>query len=184
MTNPLASWRLPKGVWSYALADYGAAVLSWGLFVVFRRMVIEGRPMEWSVFLADSFKYSIVVVPIVWLLVYVVLDSYHHIYRLSRLRELARTLMATLIGGLLLFFTVLLDDLVNYLGGYQAYYRALGGLMSIHFVCALTARWLVLTAAHRRCRSGRFAFKTLVIGQHPKSLEFNLDLMGRSVLLG
>lgn len=184
MTNPFAAWRFPKGVGLYALADYGAAVLSWALFVVFRREVIEGRPMEWSVFQAASFQYSIVVVPIIWMLVYIVLDSYHHIYRLSRLREMARTLMATLIGGLLLFFTVLLDDLVNYLGGYQAYYRALGGLMSIHLFCALTVRLLVLSIAHQRIRSGRFAFNTLMIGQHPKSLEIYEDLQGRSKRLG
>lgn len=184
MTNPLASWRFPKGVWMYALADYGAAVLSWGLFVVFRREVIEGRPIEWSVFQVNSFQYSILVVPIIWMLVYIVLDSYHHIYRLSRLRELARTLMATLIGGLLLFFTVLLDDLVNYLGGYQAYYCALGGLMGIHFLCAISVRLLILTMANRRIRSGHFAFNTLVIGQHPKSLEIYQDLMERSERLG
>lgn len=168
----------------YALADYGAAVLSWVLFVWFRRVTIEGRPMEWQVIEAASFQYSIVVVPIIWMLVYVVLDSYQHIYRLSRLQEFARTLMATLIGGLLLFFTVLLDDLVNYLGGYQAYYRALGGLMGIHFFCTITVRLLLLTAAHRRIRSGRFAFNTLVIGQHPKALELYQDLMSRSEQLG
>ena len=184
MTNTFTSWRLPKGVLGYALADYGAAVLSWLLFVYFRRTVIEGRLMEWAVFEAPSFHYSIVVVPIVWMLVYIVLDSYHHVYRLSRLTELARTLMATLIGGLLLFFTVLLDDLVNYLGGYQGYYRALGGLMGIHLCCALTVRMVLLSLFHHRLRAGKFAFNTLIIGQHPQSLELLQERKGQVARLG
>lgn len=176
--------RLPKGVVLYALADYGAAVLSWLLFVLVRRMVIEGRPFDERLFQEANFQYSLAVVPIVWMLVYVVLDSYHHIYRLSRLTEFSRTLLATLLGGLLLFFTILLDDLVNYLGGYQGYYRALGSLMGIHLLCAASMRMLLLTIANRQIRSGRYSFNTLVIGQHPHSKEVYQDITTREEKLG
>lgn len=180
----MKSWRLPKGVVLYALADYLAAVISWVLFVLVRRMSIEGRPFDERLFQDASFQYSLVVVPIIWMLVYIVLDSYHHIYRLSRLTEFSRTLLATLLGGLLLFFTILLDDLVNYLGGYQGYYRALASLIGIHLLCAASMRMVVLTMANRRIRSGRYAFNTLVIGQHASSLEVYQDITTREEKLG
>ncbi len=177
-------WRLPKGVIYYALADYLAALLSWVLFVLVRRMTIEGRPFDERLFQDANFQYSLLVVPVVWMLVYVVLDSYHHVYRLSRLTEFSRTLLATFLGSLLLFFTILLDDLVNYLGGYQGYYRALASLMGIHLLCAASVRMAFLTIANRRIRSGRYAFNTLVIGQHSKSLEVYQDINTRAEKLG
>lgn len=180
----MKSWRLPKGVVLYALADYLAAVLSWVLFVLVRRMSIEGRPFDERLFQDASFQYSLLVVPIVWMLVYIILDSYHHIYRLSRLTEFSRTLLATLLGGLLLFFTILLDDLVNYLGGYQGYYRALASLMGIHLCCASSMRMLLLTIANRRIRSGQYTFNTLVIGQHLSSKAIYEDITTRKRKLG
>ena len=178
------SWRLPKGVVVYALADYIAAVISWVLFVLVRRMSIEGRPFDERLFQDPNFQYSLAAVPIVWMLVYVVLDSYHHIYRLSRLTEFARTLLATFLGSLLLFFTVLLDDLVNYLGGYQGYYRALASLIGIHMLCAVSVRMIILTIAHRHIRLGRYTFNTLVIGQHSNSRELYQDIITREEKLG
>jgi exopolysaccharide biosynthesis polyprenyl glycosylphosphotransferase len=180
----MKSWQLPKGVIWYAVADYLAALLSWVLFVLVRRMTIEGRPFDERLFQDSNFLYSLLVVPVVWMLVYVIVDSYHHIYRLSRLTEFSRTLLATFLGSLLLFFTILLDDLVNYLGGYQGYYRALASLMGIHLLCSASVRMLILTLANRRIRSGRYVFNTLVIGQHPDSLEVYQDISTREEKLG
>lgn len=180
----MKSWRLPKGVVLYALADYLAAIISWVLFVLVRKMAIEGRSFDERLFQDVNFQYSLIVVPLVWMLVYIILDSYHHIYRLSRLTEFSRTLLATLLGGLLLFFTILLDDLVNYLGGYQGYYRALASLMGLHLLCAFSVRMLILTIAHRQIRSGHYAFNTLVIGQHPRSREVYQEVTARKEKLG
>lgn len=180
----MKSWRLPKGVLLYAFVDYISATLAWFLFVIFRRMVIEGRPFLSSIFQDDNFVYSMVVVPIIWIMVYIIFDSYRNIYRMSRLTEFARTCFSCLVGGLLLFFTILLDDLVNYLGGYNAYYLAFGSLLCIHFSCTIFFRILVLTIASNRIHSGKFSFNTVIIGKHPRMKPIYLDIIGRERQLG
>jgi exopolysaccharide biosynthesis polyprenyl glycosylphosphotransferase len=177
-------WRLPKGVLLYVFSDYLAAALAWLLFVIFRRVFIEGRTFS-SAYLHDTnFQYSMLLVPIIWIMVYIIFDSYHNIYRMSRLREIARTLFSSLLGVLLLFFTILLDDLVNYLGGYKSYYIAFAGLLVIHFCCTVLIRMLVLTYASRKIRSGKFAFNTMIIGRNPQVLDIYLDIISRKRQLG
>lgn len=180
----MKAWRLPKGVLLYALVDYITATLSWFLFVVFRREVIEARPFTTAVLTDSSFQYSMLVVPIIWLMVYIIFDSYRNIYRMSRLTEFARTLFSSLFGVLLLFFTILLDDLINYLGGYRGYYTAFLGLLSIHFFCTVFFRILVLTIASRRIRSGKFSFNTVIIGKHLDIAKIYDDITSRQQQLG
>lgn len=180
----MKSWRLPKGVLFYVLVDYLSATLSWCLFVIFRRIIIEARPLTPNIFSNSNFLYSLWIVPTIWLMVYIIFDSYHNVYRMSRLTEFTRTFFASLAGCLLLFFTILLDDLVNYLGGYRSYYLAFGGLFFIHFCCTAFFRILVLSIANRRIRSGKFSFNTLVIGSHPKISEIYLDIIQRTRQLG
>lgn len=180
----MKSWRLPKGVLFYALADYLTATLAWFLFVVFRREIIEGRPFVSSVFLDSNFQYSMLVVPVIWIMVYIIFDSYRNIYRMSRLTEFARTIFSSLVGVLLLFFTILLDDLVNYLGGYKSYYLAFSGLLCIHFCCTVFFRMLVLTRASRKIRSGKFSFNTIIIGANPTITNVYLDIINRKRQLG
>jgi exopolysaccharide biosynthesis polyprenyl glycosylphosphotransferase len=180
----MKSWRLPQGILFYAFCDYITAAIAWFVFVIFRRVTVEGRPFSTSIFQDDNFLYSMLVVPGIWLMVYIIFDSYRNVYRMSRLTEFARTIFASLVGGLLLFFTVLLDDLVNYLGGYHAYYLAFGGLLSIHFSLTVFSRMLLLSIASRRIRSGKFAFNTLIVGRHPKIEEIYLDIVNRERQLG
>ncbi len=180
----MKSWRLPKGVLLYAIVDYLTATLSWLLFVIFRRIIIEARPFTSAYLYDTNFLYSMLVVPIIWIMVYIIFDSYHNIYRMSRLTEFTRTIFSSLVGGLLLFFTILLDDLVNYLGGYRSYYIAFSGLLCIHFSCTVFFRMLLLSMASRRIKSGKFSFNSLIIGRNPEGLEIYLDIISRKRQLG
>ena len=180
----MKSWRLPQGVLFYAFCDYLTAALSWFVFVIFRRIIIEGRPFSTSIFQDDNFLYSMLVVPGIWLMVYIIFDSYRNVYRMSRLTEFARTIFASLAGGLLLFFTILLDDLVNYLGGYHAYYLAFGGLLTIHFSLTVFSRMLLLSIANQRIRSGKVAFNTIIVGRHPKIEGIYSEIINREHRLG
>ena len=129
----MKSWRLPKGVLFYLFIDYLIASLSWFIFILFRRTILEARPLSYEIFDNDSFRYSMLVVPVIWIMVHIIFDSYRNVYRISRLAEIARTFFATFFGVFLLFFTILLDDLVNYMGGYKGYYLAFASLWAIQF---------------------------------------------------
>ncbi len=175
---------LPKGVALYILSDYLMAVLSWVVFVVFRRVYIEDREFYWQLFETQSFLYGLLIVPIIWVMFHIVFNSYRSVYRMSRLSELARTLLVSFAGALFLFFAILLDDLVNYMGGYRGYYLSFLGVMFFHFSLTAFARMVILTIASRRIKRGKFSFNTLFIGQHPKLEELYQEIKNQTHSLG
>jgi len=180
----MKSIRLPKGVLLYATADLFSAALTWLLFFIFRRTYIEMRPFTYEILSTKSFVQGIIVVPILWLMIHIIVDSYRNIYRMSRLTELTRTFFASFAGTLLIFFTIILDDLANYIGGYRGYYVAFLGLMFIHFFITAFFRMLLLNNASKRIKKGLFSFNTLFIGSNPKALEVYNDIMNRKDALG
>ena len=177
-------WRFPKGVLLYAMTDYVSAILSWFIFVVYRRIHIENRYFYWELFCTKEFIYGIILVPIILLMIHIIFDSYRNIYRMSRLSEIARTIIASLSGSLFLFFTIIIDDLTNYLGGYRGYYLAILGFFGIHFLLTIFFRMWHLNRASKRIKTGKFSFNTIFIGQHPKLEDLYLDIIHREHKLG
>ena len=180
----MKSWRLPKGVLFYIFIDYLIASLSWFIFILFRRTILEARPLSYEIFDNDSFCYSMLVVPVIWIMVHIIFDSYRNVYRMSRLAEIARTFFATFFGVFLLFFTILLDDLVNYMGGYKGYYLAFASLWAIQFGCTVFSRMLFLSIASYRIQNGKFSFNTLIIGSHENISPIYHDIINRKRQLG
>ena len=89
----------------YILLDYMAASLSWGLFYVYRKLSIEPEVFGYSIPLeiGPRFYLGVLGLPILWILLYYITGSYHHIYRKSRLRELGQTLLVAISGVIILF---------------------------------------------------------------------------------
>lgn len=175
--------HLPKGVAWYVFLDYLFSIIGWVLFVFYRRTVLEQRDWD-STVLNDNFWYSLATVPIIWILIFIVLDSYKNIYRLSRLNELARTLFSAILGAIFLFFTVIIDDLTNYMGGFNAYYYSIGTLFSIQFILISLSRLVYLSYAFAKVKNGVVSFNTIFIGKNQKAVDTYLDIVERKKRLG
>lgn len=176
--------KLPKGAWIYIIVDYLMAILSWYCFFTFRKVYIEGLRFSVDFIYDKNFFYGILIVPIIWLMVYLIFDSYRNTYRMSRMNEIFRTLATALIGSILLFFAIILDDLAYYTQGYKTYYTALFSLFLIHFALTLLGRMIVLTAASRRIKSGKVSFKTLIIGSNQNAVDVYKDIINRKKSIG
>ena len=97
----------------FIFADWLAAFLAWGLFFLYRKLVIEGQTYSPELFLKDQkFFYGILIIPIAWIITYALIGSYQNVYRKSRLKELGQTLFLSILGVLIIFFFLLLDDAV------------------------------------------------------------------------
>ena len=97
----------------FILADWLAAVLAWGLFFVYRKQFIEFQEFNFKIIAGDKqFFWGIIIIPICWVAAYALFGSYQNVYRRSRLRELGQTLYISVIGVLIIFFMLLLDDAV------------------------------------------------------------------------
>lgn len=164
----------------YKLADFLMALLAWGGFFVYRK-VLEGATLDASILNDWNFWYGIVLIPIGWLLLYSIFDYYHDIYRLSRFATLMRTFFLSLAGVTFLFFTLILDDFVT---NNHTYFDSFITLFILHFTCTATMRMILLTRASRRLKAGMITYNTLMIGGNQNALELYRDIMSRKKSLG
>ncbi len=170
-----------RDTWLYQSGDYLAAALAWALFFADRkRELYSSEP--WLDSLADlNFWGGVVLIPLAWLLLYSLFDRYRDIYRLSRLSTFFRTLLLSVLGVTLVFFALILDDIVN---DYRTYYRSYLLLLLLHFGLSVTLRMLILTWASRRLKAGRVGYATLIVGGNARALEMYRDISGRPKSLG
>ena len=164
----------------YGLADFLTAMLSWACFFLYRKS-LEGAPLDWSILDDANFWYGIVVIPTGWLLFYSIFDQYSDIYRLSRLATLTRTIFLSFFGVLILFFTLILDDVVT---NYKTYYNSFFTLFFLHFVLTATVRMVLLTRASQRLKAGLITYNTLLIGGNQNALELYQEISSRKKGLG
>ena len=98
-----------KQTLKYILCDTLAALLSWTALFAFRKLVLDPVPSQ---LLFDDANYylGLVVIPAGWLALYTILGTYRNVLRKARLKELLDTLLASLLGSVVIFFILLLDD--------------------------------------------------------------------------
>src|ERR1035438_4942839 len=97
----------------YLFFDYLAAFIAWSLFYSFRKVYIESYHFnQLPQFISDrKLIYGVIFIPLVWIVLYAITGTYNNIFRKSRLKELGQTLYISLIGVLVIFFALLLDDI-------------------------------------------------------------------------
>src|SRR5680860_61287 len=112
----------PLQVAKYLLFDFLAAALSWTIFFIYRKVVIEPQrfgidiPIEFT----KRFYLGLILIPIFWITIYYITGFYKNIYRRSRLIELGQTFIISIAGVIFIFFTLILDDFIH---SYKNYYQ-------------------------------------------------------------
>ena len=160
----------------YKWADYFCAMIAWGLFFAYRKMMIEKEENVSVIFQDINFWYGLIIIPIGWFLVYSLFDQYGDIHRHSRLKTLSRTFFLSFFGVLILFFTLILDDFVS---NYTTYYQSFLALFSFHFILTVVTRMFLLTAASRRIRQGMVKFNTIIIGGNSEALALYEEIISQ-----
>ena len=151
-------------VYLLVVMDWLFATLSWMLFYFFRKVGIEN--VEFNI--NESFYAGVVIVPLLWVLLFFLQGTYHDVKRLYRIKVFNLTFLASLIGSLIIFFTLLLDDEIN---GYQQYYRSVILLFVTYFTLTFVPRLIFVSIVVGRIHSGKYAFPTLLIGGSDKAVE-------------
>jgi len=117
----------------YVFSDWFSAALSWSLFYLFRKIYIEPQKFGYpiNIELDVRFFLGLALIPFFWLLIYYVTGYYRDVFRKSRLSELWQTIGNTLLGVIILFFTLVLDDVIK---TYSNYYISFATLFTFHFM--------------------------------------------------
>lgn len=160
----------------YLAFDFIAAVLAWVLFFTFRKFYIEHDP-DWYNNLIYNKKFYIgsALIPVFWCIIYYLQGNYDTPYRRSRLNEMANTFLTSLVGVLMLFFVLLLDDEVQ---NYRNYYKSFGVLFSLHFVLTAVPRLVLSSITNTHIHRRRMGFNTLLIGSNENAWKIYNEIEG------
>jgi len=146
----------------YAITDVLMAALAWALFYFVRKWLVNEEIISGGHLQFDyKLWLGVSLVPLGWLILYALVGTYNSLYKKSRLFEFTYTLICTLIGCILLFFLLILDDVKN---DYIYYYRAFLFLLAIHFTLTFMGRFVFLNIAKKQLVNGSVQFNTLMIG--------------------
>jgi len=172
-----------RQTYKYLLSDYITALLSWALFFTYRKTKIEPEaigheiPIEFN----SRFYLGLFIIPLFWLFLYNISGYYKNIYRKSRLADLGYTLWISLIGSIIIFFGLMLDD---YVGSYERFYIMIAVLFSSHLLLTYIPRYTLTTIKHRKIRSKEIGFKTIVIGSNQRAVDLFLNLQSKGFVSG
>src|SRR5690606_15691671 len=111
--------------------------------------------------LDGHFWLGLVAIPCCWVGLFLMIGGYSDVFRRFRTKELGQTLMASLIGSIVIFFALLLDDT---LADPTYYYRSFGTLFLLNFALLFLFRFLLTSRTVRRVHSGRIGFNTVLVG--------------------
>lgn len=125
---------------------------------------------------------SIFLIPAGWLMLFLLAGSYHRpVYVRSRLSEFTTTFICTLLGCLVLFFILVLDDKqVNY----PYYYKAFFTLFLCHLVFVWMGRSIILRIARKQLVSKKVWFNTVIIGNNATAMQVYHDIRKNQDILG
>ncbi len=154
----------------YLVADFFSASISWFLFFLYRKSLFypDLYLVKDEILSDPNLYYGITIIPLFWLVLYVIIGAYRKVYYKSRIKELAQTLIITLIGGLILFFALMLDDKVS---TYSDYYTSLLFFISVHFTITYLFRLLITTSKVRKVQARKIGFKTLLVGSNGSAVD-------------
>ncbi len=165
----------------YRAGDFLAASVAWACFFIYRKQLEQDELLLDQVWSDPKFLAGTLLIPVAWLLFYSLFDRYNDIYRLSRLSALIRTFFLSVLGVTVLFFALILDDVVS---EYTTFYKSYFVLLSLHFVLTASVRMSILTWASKRLKAGIVGYNTLVIGGNARALEVYQDITSRAKSLG
>lgn len=177
--------KAPLHIRSYVLFDFIFSAASWICISLLRqRLLHEDFIPASQILITDHFFFlkSFLTIPCFWILLYNLMGAYREsIYIKSRLNEFISTFIQSIIGSLLLFFIMFLNDTKD---NYSYYYKIFFAFCLLQFAFVFTGRLILLTIAKKHLLSGSYSFKTLFIGNNFKASEIYNDIHKHFDVLG
>jgi len=147
----------------YIVFDFLSALIAWGLFFIFRKITVDAQFKTHlsEIFHDPNFFLGIIFIPLFWMFLYILMGTYRKIYRRSRLKELGQTILITFLGSIVIFFALILDDIIV---SYKSYYILFMVLVGLHFLLTYIPRLIITTITNNKIHNRKLGFNTLIIG--------------------
>lgn len=148
--------------------------------------MLDEKPATTFVYITDeAFKLTIFFIPLLWVILFLLTGAYQRpLYKKSRLNELTSTFIISLVGCLLIFFALVLNDHTK---TYTYFYSAFLTFFSLQFAFTIMGRLLILLQVKADLRAGKIRLNTLLIGNNAtavkvyKAMTDNFQAIGYSI---
>ncbi|WP_242582482.1 sugar transferase [Hymenobacter telluris] len=164
-------------------ADFLAALLAWVCFYIVRKYLLdELTSYHFTEGILFDLTGSALMIAVFWTLLYTLIGEYRDIFRKSRLSEIIRLGQVSVLGGLVIFFVLLLDD--EGVQNYKSYYKTISAYFLLHFSITAVLRTWAVSSVQSLVRNGTIFFNTLLVGSNALALETYHELRRNSRHLG
>ena len=146
-------------------ADFGAALLAWmGFFLLRKYLLSEITGYHFTEGVLFFLSGAALMIAAFWTLLYALIGEYRDIFRKSRLAELIRLAQVSVLGAIVIFFALLLDD--QGVNNYRLYYKTITAYFLLHFLLTAVFRTWAVSSVQRQIRRGTISFPTLLVGSN------------------
>lgn len=154
----------------YVTADFLSAFIAWVLFFIYRKYVVDHDVFSHPslIFLDKKLYIGISVIPVFWLILYVLIGTYRKIYRKARLKEFGQTVLITFIGVTILFFALILDDIIVSNRTYIAFFFV---LFLLHLFFTAFFRFVLTSRTAYKIHNKIIGFNTIIIGSNGNAVS-------------
>jgi len=168
---------------SYILADFTGSSVAWGLFYLFRKYFIETKLYGdyFQMELGTRFYLGISLIPLFFLFVFAMAGFYSDPLRRSRLLEFGKSLAITLAAVVVLFFLLILDDVI---GHYSTYYSSFGVLFLLLFMLTYIPRLIITSVVSGKIHRREIGFRTLIVGSREKAARLISEIRSEKMPAG
>lgn len=150
----------------YVVADYCSAIIAWLVFWFYRQSILhkinpEIFPAQRPFFYRD-YLLSLIIIPFSWLLIYLLSGTYFDLYKKSRLQEVYRTILISLIGCSIVGLFAFANDTDQF----AYFFKITSWYLLVHVSVTLLFRMLILFQAKRHLKIGKVVYPTLIVGSN------------------
>jgi exopolysaccharide biosynthesis polyprenyl glycosylphosphotransferase len=164
----------------YVISDYLFSLIAWILFSLHRENLLGQHLL--LTFDEAFILYSSLIIPLGWNMLYLLTGSYSmSLYKKSRLNEITHTIIITLLGSIIIFFLLIINDDIS---NYTYFYNVFATLFFLQLMLTLLGRLLLLSIAKKALRNGNVSFAALFIGGNASAVKIYNELTRNFVYLG
>ena len=159
----------------YIIADFITSAGAWALFWLFRKIYIESQKFGYRVSIKpDATLYTaLFIIPLFWILLHALSGLYANVYRKSRVAEVKQIFVVDVIGVVILFFTLILNDSII---DYHSYYLSVSTLFGLQFGGTVIAHLIITTLTNSRVHNRKIGFNTVLVGSNKRAFQLYLEM--------
>jgi exopolysaccharide biosynthesis polyprenyl glycosylphosphotransferase len=166
------------------IIDYLTAIAAWLVFWLYRQHILHNAfpeiyPFERNWTLRDYFI-SLFLIPVFWVFLHYLSGAYFDLYRKSRLVEVYRSFIISIIGSMLVGMIAFANDT----GIFKYFFEITLWYFITHSLFLLSSRMLWMYKIKRDLVNGKIGYKTLIVGGNGKATKVYNEIKNNPHVLG